>query len=184
MKNKRKSSKPGYIAFAVFVAFVIVSGFALKAADYIDNPFDDIAFTVHWPTGGEQPLADALGQNGVTSSSAETDHDLSDNSTSGTKPQFQLPPVNDLAVNSTSGTKPQFQLPPVNDLTDSSVKADTGFSGTDDGRNDIKWSDLGEVFYDLWFICATTAVFIVVQYLFKLSVKQFKNHLPTATAAK
>ena len=166
MKPRRKST--GLIAFAVFVVFVIVSGFALKAADYIDSPFDDIVFTSHWVYGGEQQLSETFGQSGETlplatpTSSADTGVDLT----------------------SLSGTSGQFQLPPVSALTDSSATADTSFSVGPDRQNGIIWSDVGEVFYDLWFISAVTAVFIIVQYIFKFSIKQIKSYLPERAVAK
>jgi len=44
------------------------------------------------------------------------------------------------------------------------VNAKTGYA--------ITWSAGGEVLYDLWFICAVTAVFIVVSYLLKWIARQ------------
>ena len=50
----------------------------------------------------------------------------------------------------------------------------------------ITWSAGGEVLYDLWFICATTAVFIVFSYFIKWLVKQVpqKNRLSPANRSR
>lgn len=44
------------------------------------------------------------------------------------------------------------------------VNAKTGYA--------LTWSAGGEVLYDLWFICAVTAVFIVVSYFLKWIARQ------------
>ena len=165
MKRRRKST--GFIAFAVFVAFIIVGGFALKAADYIDNPFDDIAFASQFANQGEGQFAGALGQNGdlppLTTSASSTGSGVDLTSLSDTNTQFQLPPPDAVA----------------------GASADTGAAfGGSDRENRIVWSDIGGVFYNLWFISAVTACFIVVQYIFKFSVKQIKYRLPAAAASR
>lgn len=167
MKRKRKST--GYIAFAVFVVFIIASGFALKAADYIDSPFDDIAFTSQWANGGDQRFAEALGQP-AESLTLETP---AASSTTGV----------DLTSLSSSEANTEFQLPPPDAAgTDSSADSAPAFSGDSDRENQIAWSDIGGVLYDLWFIGAVTACFIAVQYVFKFSIKQIKGRTSLAAA--
>jgi hypothetical protein len=166
MKRKRKLS--GFIAFALFVVVIVASGFALKAADYIDSPFDDIAFTSQWANGGEQQLADALGQ----SAEPFTLETPAANSSSTTG----------VDLTSLSDSDSQFQLPPPDSAADDSLGTDTGFNGAPDQENSIAWSDIGGVFYDLWFIGAVTACFIAVQYIFKFSIKQIKGRMSLAAA--
>jgi len=48
----------------------------------------------------------------------------------------------------------------------------------------ITWSASGEVLYDLWFICATTAIVIVCSYLIKWLVKSLsRKRLPAPSPA-
>lgn len=168
MKRRRKSS--GFIAFAVFVLVIIVSGFALKAADYIDSPFDDIAFTSQWANGGDQRFAEALGQSAEpltletpATNSSTTGVDLTSLSSSEANSQFQLPPPDAAGTGSSADSAPAFR-------------------GDSDRENRIAWSDIGGVFYDLWFISAVTACFIAVQYVFKFSTRQIKGRMSLAAA--
>lgn len=177
MKRRRKSLGLG--AFLVFVSLVVVGGYALNSAGYIDNPFEQMAFLSNWANGGEQRF--------------EQDFAVNTNSTS----TFSLPPLpasaDTAAIDLTalSETENQFQLPSLQSLDTSTTAndADTLDDGAFDGanlrdRNAISWADIGDVLYDLWFICATTAVFIVVQFVFKLTLKQIKHRLPAMAAAK
>ena len=198
MKRRRKST--GFIAFAVFVVFIIVGGFALKAADYIDNPFDDIAFASQFANQGEGQFAGALGQNGdlppltTTGDSTFTAHSANgeDEDFAETSEQDDdLSPLTTSASSTGSGvdltslgdTNTQFQLPPPDAVAGASADTGAAFGGSD-RENRIVWSDIGGVFYNLWFISAVTACFIVVQYIFKFSVKQIKYRLPAAAASR
>jgi len=159
----------------VFVALILGSGYVLNAAGDTDNPFDQIAFLSSWANGGEsrfvQDFAVNSDSSGVTlpaSGTGDTGIDLTGLSTSAS--QFQLPSVSQLtSTDSNTATIPG---------------ADTLAPPDQGDQNSIAWSDVGDVFYDLWFICATTAVFIVIQQVFKFTVKQFKRRLPRMAAAK
>lgn len=162
---KRRNKWINLIAFAVFVLFVGVSGYALSASGYVDNPFDQISFLSRWAGGGEGRFERRLRPETTTNLSSP-DSNTSDS------------PVNVTDRPEGSG---QFQLPPPNQLNRSGSDAPIRFRGEGDGpgdQNGIQWSNIGDVLYNLWFICAATAVFIVVQYLFKLSVRRVKSYLP------
>lgn len=173
MKRKRRSV--GIIAFLVFVALILVSGYALNAAGYDDNPFPEIAFLTSSASSGGGRFAQSFttdtGSSDLSSLPSSTDDsgvDLTGLST--TTSQFQLPPVSDLSTSDTGAA------------TDPGANTFAG-PGPDD-QNSIWWSDVSDVLYNLWFICAITAVFIVVQYMFKFSLKQFKRRMPRMAAAK
>lgn len=179
MKSRRKSR--GFILFAAFVIVIIISGFALQAADFVDSPFEDIASTSQWLTGGDTefdgrpaPSGEALNLTlPASDSDDDSEVDLTSLSSSGTQV--------DLA--SLSSTDTGFELPPISTGTDSALTSDSDFGGQREGQNGIAWSDIGSVLYNLWFISVTTAVFIVVQYVFKFSMKQIKRSLPTTAVA-
>jgi hypothetical protein len=63
----------------------------------------------------------------------------------------------------TSLSSDEFQLPP--------DSGDTGFREMDS----ISWSQLGSVFFDLWFLCAVTAVVIVVQQVLSAGRNLYKS---------
>ncbi len=194
MKRKRKSV--GFVAFIVFVAMILVSGYALNAAGYDNNPFDQIAFLsgslgsdgggrfghTFAPDSGNSDFA--LPASSDTALPALSDPSASSSTT--------LPGLSDTSGIDLTGlsTTASLQLPPVSDLSssDSGALGDpgaNGFGGPDRGdQNSISWSDIGDVLYNVWFICATTAVFIVVQYVFKFTLKQFKRRSPVLAAAK
>ena len=172
---KRKQKSVGLVAFSVFVALILVTGYMLNAAGYDNNPFDQIAFLSGSVGGGEgRSGRDFAGKSGNS--------------------DFALPASNPdntgIDLTGVSTTNSQFQLPSVSELnspaTDNAVTDGTvTFDGLGRGdENSIAWSDLGDVLYNLWFICAITAVFIVVQKVFKFSLKQFKSRLPIIAATK
>lgn len=174
MKRKRKIR--GFIAFLIFVAVIGISGYALNQAGYVDNPFDQIAFLSNWASGGEGRFEHQFAV--TTDSSAEM-----------SLPDADAPDTGITLTESTT-TNSRFQLPPVNELNHSDADTDGGvvpdFAGGP-GQGDsegIAWSDFGDVLYDLWFIAATTAVFIVVQQVFRFSLKQIKSRMPEVAAAK
>lgn len=167
MTRKRKS--PGLFAFVVFTILVLASGLVLKASGSIDSPFDEIAFLSQWANGGERQFEQSFGQTGVPLTLSQTD---ASTDTAG---------VNLTSLSTSSST---FQLPDLSTPTDVSGATDPGTDGSSaltdipDRKDGIRLSDLGEVLYNLWFIGATTAVFIVVQKLYRISIKQFKQRLP------
>lgn len=176
MKRRRKSLGRG--AFLVFVTLVLVGGYVLNSAGYVDNPFEEMAFLSNWANGGEQRFEQAFA---VDTNSTTT---------------FSLPPAStsadttELDLTALSETESQFQLPSPESLTTGTSIDDLDNAGSeivDDvtlrDRSAISWADIGDVLYDLWFICATTAVFIVVQFVFKFSLKQIKHRLPAMAAA-
>jgi hypothetical protein len=168
MKRKRKSV--GMVTFMIFVALVLISGYTLNAAGYDNNPFSQITF-----------LTSSVGSGG-----GRFERNFTPETTGS---DLALPALEsddsgiDLTGLSTSDS--QLQLPPVDELSTSNTVAATS-SGTDTialpdrggDQNSIAWSDIGDVLYNLWFICATTVVFIVVQYLFKFALNQFKRRMP------
>jgi hypothetical protein len=167
MRRRRKSV--GLIAFCIFVACIVAGGFALKTAGYVDNPFDQIAFLSNWENGGE----------------GRFERDFAVNAGSAALPASDASSVNPTGRSAASS---KFQLPPPDELSGSDTASNPGANvpvgpGRGD-QNSIAWSDLGDVLYDLWFICATTAVFIVVQQVFRFSLKQFKSRMPRVAAAK
>jgi len=202
---KRKRRSVGFIAFAVFVAYVLIGGYALNAAGYDDNPFSQISFLTssmgagngdgHFQHGDFQgnPGGQAFGQ----PPAATTDTNVNLTGQSSSASQFQLPPLNDSSGSAGGTSTSQFQLPPLSNSSGSDASTASSpdannfagppngqaFNGPDD-QNSISWSDFGDVLYDLWFICAVTAVFIVVQWVFKFSLKQLKRRLPRAATAQ
>lgn len=179
MRRKRKSV--GVLAFVVFAVLVVVGGYALDAAGRTDNPFDQIAFLGNWANGGEQRF-----EREFSAGTEGTSFDLPALQDAGA----QTDDIDLAGLNTTSASS-QFQLPPVSDLTASAdATSDRGLRGSDafDGRggdtqSSISWSDFGDVLYNLWFVCATTAVFIVVQQVFKFIVRQYKRRSPSVAVA-
>jgi hypothetical protein len=173
---KRKRRIRGFIAFLIFAAVVTVSGYALNQAGYVDNPFDQIAFLSNWTNGGEGLFEHQFAVN--ADSSAEMTLPSTDANNTG------------ITLTESTTTNGRFQLPPVSELNGSDADAaDSGAPTVIDGPGQsepegIAWSDVGDVLYDLWFIAATTAVFIVVQQVFKFSLKQIQSCMPRMAAAK
>ena len=77
-------------------------------------------------------------------------------------------------------TNPSDSLPQVNGSADSDVASPIS---ADNHNNSITWSAWGEVMYDLWFICATTAVVIVCNYPVTWFVKLLSRK-PSTTIVK
>lgn len=189
MRRKRKSSSP--FAFAVFAALILLSGYALNAAGYVDSPFDEMAFLSSWVNGGDQRFkSDFSGQAEAESisltASAANASSIDLTGFSADDNTFDLPSL-DTDVNASTDT--QFTLPALDQLDNGQTDGTPGLSSSEfDEQEDIgypaDWSDMGSVLYDFWFICATTAVFIVVQWLFKFGKKQFKSRMPVVAAAK
>lgn len=210
MKRKRSKSR-SLLAYAMFVAFILVGGYALSRAGYTDNPFDEVAFLSSWTSGGEQQFTQdftapaGAASLALPSSSASANQGIDLTSLSQSSTKFQLPAaVGDdedsdegssavqLPSASTSAASSSFTLPSADQLGSASVDAtgtnlqSGGFDATlSFDQSSVDWSDIGDVLYDLWFICATTAVFIVVQQIFKFSVKRIKqSRLPAVAAAQ
>ena len=177
MKRKRKSV--GVIAFMIFVVLIFVSGYALRTAGYDDNPFDQISFLSNWANGGEGRFerdfaANSNGNTNFSLPSSSTDNSgVSLTDLSNSDNEFSLSSTSDLSNSDTNTTANDFG-------NNTFTPPDRG----GDDQNSINWSDFGSVLYDFWFICAVTAVFIVVQRVFKFSIKQVKNRLPTMATAK
>jgi hypothetical protein len=209
MKRKRSKSR-SLLAYAVFVVVILAGGYGLSHAGYTDNPFDEVAFLSHWTSGGEQQFSqDFVAPAGATalalpssSASASNGIDLTSLSQSGST--FQLPAARggdgdsdedssavQLPSASAGAASSAFSLPSADQLGSATASASgasvqgSGFDATlSFDQNTVDWSDIGDVLYDLWFICATTAVFIVVQQVFKFTVKQIrKSRLPAVAAA-
>jgi hypothetical protein len=177
MKRKRKSV--GVIAFIIFVVLIFVSGYALRAAGYDDNPFDQISFLSNWANGGEGRFA----RDFAATNDGSADFSLPSSSTDSSE----------VSLTDLSNSDNQFSLSSTSDLSNSDTNTTASDFGNDtfappdrggEDQNNINWSDFGSVLYDFWFICAVTAVFIVVQRTFKFSIKQVKNRLPVMAAAK
>lgn len=95
---------------------------------------------------------------------------------------------------SASGTSAASDLPVLSSGgLSGGITAPTGFAapavtvqatprGGDFGS--INWSDLGSVLFDLWFICAVTAAFIVVQQIYLFITRQIKSRLAQSKSAQ
>jgi len=57
-----------------------------------------------------------------------------------------------------------------------------GEQGSGGEQASINWSQLGNVLFDLWFLCATTAVVIVAQKAGRYLIQQVKQHRQPAAA--
>ena len=175
---KRKHQSRRVIAYIVFVVFILLGGYVLNAMEIVDDPFDQIAFLSNWINGGEQQFAQAFEAQAVStdfslpsSGAADTGIDLSGSGETGN--QFQLPAADELSTSS-SDVVISFQRGDSDDFS-ADLHAE---------QNQIVWSAFGDVLYDFWFICAITAVFIVVQQLFKFSVKNIKRYWSSITTIR
>lgn len=205
-----KRTSTAFIAYGVFLALVLVSGAALAAGGYDENPFDQLAFMVTFTRNGN---AFELGetQNGqftlpnVDSSAASsaapegfTLPDLdSESAGSDTGAQsFTLPNLDSDTAASDSNTQ-SFTLPDLDSGTStntgSAASSNTALTPTNQrparpdgdfggGSQTLNWSDFGSVLYDLWFMAAVTAVVIPLQYLIRFVIRQTKRR-PTAAPA-
>jgi hypothetical protein len=187
MKRKRKAT--GVITFLIFVALIAASGYTLNAIGYTDNPFTQLALLANVSEGSRDVRGPDARNSAAVSTGSDSHNTLADTSDSGET--FTLPPVNDLSSADTSSDS--FALPPVNDLS----SAGTGVSDEADGapldgspegvpgdQNAVDWSDWADVAYDLWYICATVASFIVIQQIFRFIVRQIKRRAPRMAAAR
>lgn len=172
---KRRGRSRRLLTFSIFVFLILVSGYVLGAAGYVDSPFDEIAFLSNWVNGGERQFEGDFG-----SKMAANDVSIS----TSTSDAF----VQGIDLTRSDGASSQFSLPPLDQLDDAQTGSALGESVAQLGAapEDIgypaNWSNFGDVLYDLWFICATIAVFIVVQWLYKFSSKQLRSRLPAAAA--
>jgi hypothetical protein len=60
---------------------------------------------------------------------------------------------------------------------------DAGDQGVGHDENSIQWSQIGDVLFDLWFICAATAVVIVLQQIVGFMIRGLKRRTRPAMAA-
>ena len=160
---RRKNPIRGFAAFIIFVAIVAVSGYALMAAGYIDDPFQNIAYMSSFGNGGEGGFEAPRSNFDDATTSSDADAETSDAIS-----------INDLMVSEST-----FELPAL-ESSDSNAAAEVEevFPEFERGeQGGIDWSSIGDVVYDWWFIAATTVVFIVIQQVFKFSSHQFKTRL-------
>jgi hypothetical protein len=187
---KRRST--AFLAYGVFLAVVLVTGAALTAAGFDENPFDQLAFMISFTQNGN-----AFELEGAqTTQFALPETDAVD--ASATAPEgFALPDLGtstDSSDTSTSQTD-GFALPDLDTATPSAVEGssdastsalpsrpDGDFGGGRGGSQGLNWSDFGSVLYNLWFIAAVTAVVIPVQVLIRFVIRQTKRR-PTAAVA-
>lgn len=122
--NSSKSSR--LIPLILFIALVVVSGYALVATGHFSNPFAFLSTT----QGGEH------------------------------RPEGNLQPPS-------GGTQ-------VRPARSNNSAAPVGEGGGDMNAVNISWSQLGDVLFNVWFLCATTAVLIVVQKVLAAFIKLIK----------
>lgn len=166
----------------IFIVAVVISGYALSATGHFDNPFTEISDSVSMnslldgqfaPSGG-----DAM--------------DLSSDSVDTTaKPSFDDLTAQDANANMTDTGA--LDLSNLDDSSDGvTLAADDSFAGRPfdgdrldrgEGQGTIQWSQIGDVLFDLWFICAATAVVIVLQQLVSFAIRSFKRRARPAMAA-
>ncbi len=169
MKRKRKLLSAR--AIVAFVAFLTISGSALAATGHIDNPVIALKDTVAMDALIGGPGSIALPAVGSGSSQTLVLTSL-DTTTAGSS-VAALPPLSSLPSDSTSADA-SMSLPPLSSLPSDSTSADASMSlpplqdataanvtAPDEG---IRWSEIGDVLFDLWFIAAVTAFVIVFQH--------------------
>ena len=174
MKRKRKLLSAR--AIVAFVAFVTVSGSALAATGHFDNPVIALKDTV-----AMNALVDGSFALPAVSSDSQTLKLTSLDSTTTDSSVAALPALSTLPTDSTStstSTDTSMSLPPLSalptDSTSTSTSADTSMSlpplqdaGAANAAPDvgIRWSEIGDVLFDLWFLAAVTAFVIVFQHV-------------------
>lgn len=174
MATKRKTTPiRGIILFIIAVA---MSGYALAATNHFDNPFAEISDSVAMGN-----LVD--GQFGSSAASLDTTTD-----TSGTaKPSFdQLLAQDSSSINTldTSVISAGDQTVTLAaDSTFAEKPVDAGNGGTGHDENSIQWSQIGDVLFDLWFLCAATVFVIVMQQIVVFMIRGLKRRNRPAMAA-
>lgn len=169
MASKRKTTPVrGIILFIVIVA---ISGYALAATNHFDNPFAEISDTVSMGN-----LLD--GQLGSGAASLDT-------TTANT--QAGKPSIGDLMAQDTSLTSGAKAVDENVTITSgdafsaSPLDAGNGDAGHDE--NSIQWSQIGDVLFDLWFLCAATVFVIIMQQIVGSIIRGLKRRTRPALAA-
>lgn len=151
---KGKHPVRGFIAFIMFVVIVAATGYALVTAGYIDDPFQNLAYMSSFGSGNGG-FDNAIGPSDAEAAAS-----------------------NDVSINDLMASAPAFELPAL-DGSDSSTTDAALPQPAHREQGGMDWSSIGDVLYDWWFIAATTVVFIIVQFVFKFSTRQFKTQLAT-----
>lgn len=120
MVNRRK--RRWQIGILIFIALVIISGFALAQSGHMENPFQVFSML------------------GVGNAEG--------------RPERDFEPAGE--------GQHQAGQPPTAPRSEAFGRH--GSEGDRGGGTTIAWSQIGDVLFDIWFICAVTAVVIVVSY--------------------
>ncbi len=174
MAIKRKTTPVRGII--VFIIAVAISGYALAATNHFDNPFTEISDSVAMGN-----LVD--GQFGSGTASLDTPTD-----TTGTaKPSFDALLAQDSNSTNTLDTSALNSDDDTVTLATDSSFSEKPFDARDRGaghdENSIQWSQIGDVLFDLWFLCAATVFVIIMQQIVGFTIRSLKLRTRPALAA-
>lgn len=173
---KRKRVLLSNRAVVAFVLVLTVGGFALAASGHFDNPVVALRDTVAMNdllSGADSlalPPQSAASSQSITLTaldSTTSDSALpplsASSSTDSSTSTFTLPALSaDASANSSADTS--LTLPALDTLAADTTGADASLTAAADADNSgIRWSEIGDVFFDLWFLAAVTAFVIVFQ---------------------
>lgn len=179
---------------AIFIALIAVSGAALQLSNRVDDPFQQISYASTWMQEGDSLN---LSTGSTDSSELSALPSLSDLSASGTDSSAldsssSLPSLSSLSESTASSAElSTFTLPSLGSDTnaDSSSVDTSGLDATlsqgtvpEIDTQGIDVTQIGDVAYDLWFLCAVSATVIVAQQGFKVVIRSFKKQTSKAAA--
>jgi hypothetical protein len=175
MASKRKKTTP-VRGILVFIVIVAISGYALAATNHFDNPFTEISDSVAMGN-----LVD--GQFGADAASLNTT--TSDTGTA--KPSFDTLLAQDSSSTNTLDTSAistdDETVTLAADSTFAEKPLDTGNGIAGHDENSIQWSQIGDVLFDLWFLCAATVFVIIMQQIVGFMIRGLKRRNRPAMAA-
>ncbi|MEO8610766.1 MAG: hypothetical protein ABI690_22905 [Chloroflexota bacterium] len=178
MASKRKKTTP-VRGILIFIVIVAISGYALVATKHFDSPFAEISDTVAMGN-----LID--GQFGADAASLTSSDTTVDTGTA--KPSFDSLLAQDTSTVSTvdgagigSTSDSSITLTSSDTFSASALDAGNGAAGHDE--NSIQWSQIGDVLFDLWFLCAATVFVIIMQQIVGFLIRGLKRRTPPAMAA-
>jgi hypothetical protein len=174
MASKRKTTPVRGII--VFIIAVAISGYTLAATNHFDNPFAEISDTVSMGN-----LID--GQFGTDAASLDT----TASDTGSAKPSFDQLLAQDSsstnALDTSEGSTDDETVTLAADSSFAQKPLDTGDRGAGHDENSIQWSQIGDVLFDLWFLCAATVFVIILQQIVGSVIRGLKRRTHPAMAA-
>ncbi len=166
---KRKRILLSTRAVVAFVLLLAISGYALAANGHFDNPVVALADTV--AMNDLLANADSFDLPSLNSSDSSQSFTLTalDTSSDAALPlasdtaaaSFTLPSLDALAADTSAGTA--FTLPALDQGGAAAAQDTASLSAADDSADTIRWAEIGDVLFDLWFLAAVTAFVIVFQ---------------------